>query len=324
MNHCNYQDAPRQSTHRVLFEANDADEHALNLTNWQQEYDQISRGKFYGNILELPLDDIQLFKEHTSQALNQTCNVWPDSLWFGISSHNNADVRIDGLPVERESIMCRPGNHEFELTTPASYDIFGIVVSISALKDVAEIHGLNLNWQELNYHCRLDVPQKTLSELRFVLNRTLASEHSATTKRLQHDVVMMALLDVLQKETPNQIITQSHQHRKSVVDNVRAYLSTHQNTPVTITELCDISNVSRRTLQYSFESIMGISPLQFLRMNRLNGVRRALYRCKTSGDFDRSIADIASHWGFWHLSQFAKDYKQLFGELPSETYHRVD
>jgi AraC family ethanolamine operon transcriptional activator len=32
-----------------------------------------------------------------------------------------------------------------------------------------------------------------------------------------------------------------------------------------------------------------------------------------------TIQDIASHWGFWHLSQFAQDYKKLFGELPSAT-----
>jgi AraC family ethanolamine operon transcriptional activator len=35
-----------------------------------------------------------------------------------------------------------------------------------------------------------------------------------------------------------------------------------------------------------------------------------------------TIQDIASHWGFWHLSQFAQDYRQLFGELPSDTLHK--
>ncbi|MEI8618536.1 helix-turn-helix domain-containing protein [Pseudoalteromonas sp. B193] len=34
--------------------------------------------------------------------------------------------------------------------------------------------------------------------------------------------------------------------------------------------------VSRRTLQYSFESILGINPLRFLRLTRLNNVRREL------------------------------------------------
>jgi len=28
---------------------------------------------------------------------------------------------------------------------------------------------------------------------------------------------------------------------------------------------------------------------------------------------------IANQYGFWHMGQFAKDYNNLFGELPSET-----
>jgi AraC family ethanolamine operon transcriptional activator len=37
-----------------------------------------------------------------------------------------------------------------------------------------------------------------------------------------------------------------------------------------------------------------------------------------------TIQDIASHWGFWHLSQFAQDYKHLFGELPSATLKNLE
>ena len=30
-------------------------------------------------------------------------------------------------------------------------------------------------------------------------------------------------------------------------------------------------------------------------------------------------ANVAHRWGFWHMGQFARDYRRLFGELPSET-----
>jgi AraC family transcriptional regulator, ethanolamine operon transcriptional activator len=32
-----------------------------------------------------------------------------------------------------------------------------------------------------------------------------------------------------------------------------------------------------------------------------------------------TIGDIANTWGFWHMGQFAADYRRQFGELPSET-----
>jgi AraC-like DNA-binding protein len=32
-----------------------------------------------------------------------------------------------------------------------------------------------------------------------------------------------------------------------------------------------------------------------------------------------SIGDAAARWGFFHLSHFAADFHELFGELPSQT-----
>lgn len=45
------QNAPRWGGEVQFSEAHDADLHASNLTNWQQEYDQTSRGSFYGSIV---------------------------------------------------------------------------------------------------------------------------------------------------------------------------------------------------------------------------------------------------------------------------------
>jgi len=51
-----------------------------------------------------------------------------------------------------------------------------------------------------------------------------------------------------------------------------------------------------------------------LRTIRLNGARRDL---RNAASCHATVQDIAAAWGFWHLSQFASDYKDLFGELPS-------
>jgi len=50
----------------------------------------------------------------------------------------------------------------------------------------------------------------------------------------------------------------------------------------------------------------------------MNGVRRDLQRADPS----EKIADVANRWGFWHMGQFAADYRRQFGELPSETLKR--
>jgi len=72
-------------------------------------------------------------------------------------------------------------------------------------------------------------------------------------------------------------------------------------------------------LQYAFRKRFGMPPKSYLLAMRLNGVRRGLKNADTTSS---TITDLATQWGLWHMSQFAADYRRLFGELPSETMHR--
>jgi AraC family ethanolamine operon transcriptional activator len=308
--------APNQG--RIQREATDADQHAHNLTNWQQQYDQVSAGDFYGQLTEIQFDGLQLFQEHTSQALRQSCNTWNHSLWLGIPVDHKSRSKINGLTIEQNHIMCRPGNREFELVTPNDFDIYGLVVEQEKIQEMAESQGVELDWSRLYQQGRLTLPEKTISALRFVLNNLLADNPINNSQqrpvKLQYDIVMMALLESLQNSQPVKCETISFLRRQQIVEQVKEYLRSHQNSTVSINDLCTLCHVSRRTLQYSFETILGISPLRYLRLSRLNGARRELMTSQ-----NESVADIAEKWGFWHLSQFTHDYKQLFNELPSVT-----
>jgi AraC family ethanolamine operon transcriptional activator len=105
------------------------------------------------------------------------------------------------------------------------------------------------------------------------------------------------------------------ERRKKLVDRACELMMGHADEPLTILEVCSRVGTSRRKLNYCFQDVLGTTPIKYLRSLRLNGVRRALRQAPPGV----TIQDIASHWGFWHLSQFAQDYKHLFGELPSDT-----
>jgi AraC family transcriptional regulator, ethanolamine operon transcriptional activator len=82
----------------------------------------------------------------------------------------------------------------------------------------------------------------------------------------------------------------------------------------TVPELCESLHVSRRTLQYAFETVVGSSPVVYLRSLRLNAVRRELH-----AGTPLTVQDAAARHGFWSLSQFGSDYRRLFAERPSQT-----
>jgi AraC family ethanolamine operon transcriptional activator len=87
---------------------------------------------------------------------------------------------------------------------------------------------------------------------------------------------------------------------------------------ITIADLCRATRLSRRTLHYAFKEHFGVTPKAYLTAIRLEGVRREL----VPQDTPVKVADVANHWGFWHMGHFAADYRRQFGELPSESLRR--
>ncbi|WP_445673139.1 helix-turn-helix transcriptional regulator [Pseudomonas inefficax] len=87
-------------------------------------------------------------------------------------------------------------------------------------------------------------------------------------------------------------------------------------------ELEDISKrsgYSRRALELIFKSNTGMPPGRWFMNIRLNGVMRDLLTATP----DCLVIDVASKWGFRHLSRFSYQYRRAFGELPSETLRRA-
>ncbi|MEH6355153.1 MAG: helix-turn-helix domain-containing protein [Marinobacter sp.] len=89
--------------------------------------------------------------------------------------------------------------------------------------------------------------------------------------------------------------------------------------PVSIDDLCVAMHASRRYLEYAFADAFGTSPSRYLRLVRLHQVRSKL---KASGG-QTTVTNEALRLGFSHLSLFATQYKNAFGESPSLTLARA-
>src|SRR5690606_19228637 len=101
------------------------------------------------------------------------------------------------------------------------------------------------------------------------------------------------------------------------VKRVQDFLHTNVAEPVTADQMAAIAGVSLRSLYAGFKDYCGVSPMQYLRSLRLEGARSALLQ-----EPDCSIASIAMRWGFGHLGRFSTEYKQRYGETPSQSLRR--
>jgi AraC family ethanolamine operon transcriptional activator len=103
-----------------------------------------------------------------------------------------------------------------------------------------------------------------------------------------------------------------------VVPRIEQYLHEHADEVLAPSDLCAAWSISERTLRRYFREAFQTSPGRFLRLRRLNQARRAL----RSGAFAR-VTEVGIRFGFFDLGRFAADYRELFGEFPSETLMHV-
>jgi AraC-like DNA-binding protein len=96
------------------------------------------------------------------------------------------------------------------------------------------------------------------------------------------------------------------------------FLEANASQAVRIADLAALTGVSIRTLQAGFLKYRGLSPMAFLRSQRL-----ALARTKLCGNPFCSITQIALDCGFEHAGRFSALYRARFGETPSATRRRA-
>ena len=101
--------------------------------------------------------------------------------------------------------------------------------------------------------------------------------------------------------------------------NAANYMSNHLTRDISIADLCSVTGVTDRTLRNGFQELFGISPNKWLKLERLVAVRRELNVADPKHD---QVSQIANKYGFSQLGHFAKEYKQRFGESPSETLRK--
>lgn len=94
------------------------------------------------------------------------------------------------------------------------------------------------------------------------------------------------------------------------------FLRLHITRPIFLNDLCTALSVSPRKLHQVFIAACGISPQAYLKRRRLMMVRRAL---RSGSPDSQLVKSVALGHGFWHLGNFAREYRDMFGELPSDT-----
>jgi AraC-like DNA-binding protein len=136
-------------------------------------------------------------------------------------------------------------------------------------------------------------------------------------RRSLEQALIVAMVACLSTGAEKSRSTRWHRHQR-VMLRFREWLDANNTRAVYLEEVCAALEVSAPTLRRCCEEHLGMSPMQYLGLRRLNLARQELQRRNSQ----TSVTATAMNFGFWHLGRFADEYRSLFGETPSATLAR--
>jgi AraC family ethanolamine operon transcriptional activator len=303
-----------------------ADTHDLShaVNGWEQTYRQITPGRFECTLFQANGPDFQFFRESTNRRVVQA-GVSPEGLRsIAVPLYVPMQGTFQGQLVDGFAMMSLGEHEEFRLYTPESMHYVGVSLPARTMEELVALTVGDDAVRQLAQNV-LPIPGDGGADQRARLALVIEAAarnpagfaDPAGTQRFQDEIVslLLGLLD----SAAGGARDVTHSTYSDIVRRCERLVQQQADRPLTVLDLCVHLRCSRRTLQTSFQRVANVTPVEYLRSIRLNAVRQLL-RSTNAGEL--LIGDAAARWGFTHLSYFAREYRDLFGELPSQTQRK--
>lgn len=318
--------AAQDPVHIEARSSGDIHEQATLLDTWHQTYCQISGGRFSGSVVSLWVDGMRLFVERMNRAVLQEGDVGADRIGVGIPLRLSGKSILCGERAGLDDLHVFSGASGFEYLSPGSFVFIGLEFVPSAallseneqlligeLRDRLRRNRRVVSVERGQAHYFRSALQSIFDALAADKSLLENSESRAALRRSAVGAVLELLGHPEEQAGPRAATIATSWHLAS---RARALVEAAPDCPMSVIELALRLGVSRRTIQYACQDALGIRPMSYLRAVRLSGVRRDMRHA-------RSVSEAATRWGFWHFGRFARDYRRMFGELPSETLKQM-
>lgn len=279
----------------------------------------------WGEFLAIQMDGLQLIRIRASCSGYATGTKAPNEIIFStplVPTKGKLVSHKTALPYQ--SLFGLDVTREVSLVSPSRLDL--AIVIITATKFHEYLHKLERDDidERLLKQNYIQITDETHHDLQAYLKQVfyLAITNPDFLRRSQtllKEDLLPLLVNCFSVENSPRLSVYPFR-RSAIVQQAEDFIMLHLDCPLTLQDICQAVNVSKSTLSYGFQEIFGMSPMAYLKIRRLNGVRHALKGGNPETD---TVLGIANRYGFWHMGHFSRDYKQLFGESPSETLKRI-
>jgi len=316
-----------ETIHAGRLDCESLEELADATSGWEFDWRQLDRGPLRANLLQIETSSTLVSQFRVNRKFHQRGASPPGMRTFGIVGAQSTPVAWNGREWLKDHIEVFPTQDLYEAVSHPGFQGDGVSVPEDKIRSTAETLGLPDPLERLPAgSCFVEADPLRMQ----VLRRSLAMLYSAvsdpnhvpldekTCSELDFEI-RSSLVFALASGLDTDVRTPAATVRSSALRLALDYIENLADSAPTVKDICRATGASYRTLNYAFLERFGVAPKQYLQAVRLSGVRKDLRRMGP----DSAITDTANNWGFWHMGQFARDYRRQFGELPSETFLRT-
>jgi len=311
--------------HVAHLDCNSLEEYAEASSGWGLDWRQLDRGRFRTRLLQVATPSMLLSRFRSNRKLHQR-GMSPSGLrTFGIVSVDSSPVDWSGREGSKDRIEVFPTSDTYECVSHPGFHANGVSISEDCIRSVAEVLGLPNPLERLSEGpCFVESDPLRMQTLWQSLNglysAVAADAEVSLSEAACSDMefeIHSALVAALATGFEFKLRSPNPTFRSRALRLALEYVEEQADCAPTIKDICRASGASYRTLNRAFLDRFGVAPKQYLQAVRLDGVRKDLRRMGPNS----AVTDIANEWGFWHMGQFAADYRRQFGELPSDSLH---
>lgn len=290
--------------------------------NKNREYTQLQSGDFSASATEISLSNVQVMKESMSIGCRIEAAPADCFLPFAFVSPKLDPYQFCGSnPTNHAIIQASGGLWELLFKNSLEY-LCTVFQRDYFIENYELLKGAPPPQQLLSSRISQTTMQLTFeytTGINLVMQRLIASPqllNNPDIQRLFCAHLLQLTINALTPSISEPICFKPQSKRQQGVDVVIDYIKHNAHLLPDMQMLCQVAQLSERTLQYGFMERIGMTPIQYLRIIRLNKAHFALLNAHKK---QTNVANIALDWGFVEFGRFAKDYKNLFKELPSHT-----
>ena len=233
---------------------------------------------------------------------------------FGVGLGVSGNPQLFGTPLTSSNIAYINGRNGVFARLPAGGAWLNLTMDQTWLRELAAVHDYHIPSGDNS----IGLPTAERNVLVFKLGR-IARQKDCTTfsdEQLEDALALLVLREL--NAVTGRRFTLNAGSCWAVVHEVVDYIHANYAEPMTLTKLCQLVNVSERTLRYHFLKATGLNPQQYLSHYRLRRAHALLMENRVA-----QVADAARACGIPHTGRFSQYFKAMFGESPSQVLRQT-